>query len=131
MLKRWRMAFNPESDYFQLRHLWVLLPGLPLHLWNDEALRAIGNSLGKFISLDSPSLLGSSRMMGRVLVEMDLSVGLPETLEIDWRGRKILQNLDYLGIPFRCNRCRETGHLRRSCPGKSKSFPLMKMSICF
>jgi hypothetical protein len=57
MLKRWRLAFNPDTDYFQLRHLWVLLPGLPLQLWNEGALRAIGNSLGKFISLDTQSLI--------------------------------------------------------------------------
>jgi len=46
MLKRWRLDFNPDTDYFTHRHLWVLLPGLPLHLWNEGALRAIGNSLG-------------------------------------------------------------------------------------
>jgi hypothetical protein len=53
MLKRWRVAFNPTTEHFQLRHLWVLLPGLPLHLWNEGALRAIGDTLGKFISLES------------------------------------------------------------------------------
>ena len=38
MLKRWRIAFNPDTDYFQFRHLWVLLSGLPLYLWNEGAL---------------------------------------------------------------------------------------------
>jgi hypothetical protein len=114
MLKRWRLAFNPDTDFFQLRHLWVLLSGLPLHLWNEGAIRAIGNSLGKFIAFDTQSLNGPLRKMGRVLVEMDITSRLSETLEIEWRGQKLLQNLDYLGLPFRCNRCRETGHLRRS-----------------
>jgi hypothetical protein len=39
MLKRWRLAFNPDSEFFQRRHLWVLLPGLPLYLWNKDALQ--------------------------------------------------------------------------------------------
>jgi hypothetical protein len=122
MLKRWRLAFNPETDFFQLRHLWVLLPGLPLHLWNEEAFKAIGNALGKFISLDPRSMDSPLRKVGKVLVELDTSTGLPETLEISWRGRKLQQPLDYLGIPFRCNICRETGHLRCSCPGKTTLF---------
>jgi hypothetical protein len=45
MLKRWRVSFDPTTQYFQLRHLWVLLPGLPLQLWNEGAMKAIGNSL--------------------------------------------------------------------------------------
>jgi len=64
----------------------VLLPGLPLHIWNEGAIRDVGDSLGKFISFDTQSLTGSLRKMGRVLVEMDITVGLPETLEIEWRG---------------------------------------------
>jgi hypothetical protein len=55
MLKRWRVDFDPLTKHFQFRHLWVLLPGLPIHLWNAGALRAIGDSLGKFISLTSSS----------------------------------------------------------------------------
>jgi len=52
MLKRWRVAFNPSTENFQYRHLWVLLLGLPIHFWNEGALKAIRGALGCFISLD-------------------------------------------------------------------------------
>jgi hypothetical protein len=38
MLKWWRIAFNLDSDYFYFRNLWVILPSLPLYLWNEGAL---------------------------------------------------------------------------------------------
>jgi hypothetical protein len=117
MLKRWRLSFDPHSEYFSKRHLWVLLPGLPLQFWNEGALRAIGDSLGTFITVDRSALTAADKKVGHVLVEVDIHGGLPETLEICWRDRRKIQNLDYLGIPFRCNRCHCTGHLRRDCEG--------------
>jgi hypothetical protein len=100
MLKRWRVSFDPSQDYFLHRHLWVLLPGLPLYLWNEKSLMAIGNSLGRFISLDSKILTGPDEKMARILVELDIHEGLHETLYIDWRGRIIRQKLDYLRHPL-------------------------------
>jgi hypothetical protein len=100
MIKRWHLAFNPATEYFQYRHLWILLPGLPLQFWNKAALEAIGNSLGTFLSVDNSTLSATSRKIGKILVEMDVHGGLPELLEIEWRGKRITQRLDYLGIPF-------------------------------
>jgi hypothetical protein len=115
MLKRWRIHFDPNSEYFSFRHLWVLLPGLPLQLWNSRALAEIGNVLGRFIRVDEESLRSTDKCMARVLVEVDMHVGLLESLEIDWRGHLFVQRLDYLGVPFRCSLCRSTGHLHKDC----------------
>jgi hypothetical protein len=49
--------------------------------------------------------------MTRILVELDIHAGLLEVLEIFWHGRTMTQHLDYLGIPFRCSNCHQTGHL--------------------
>jgi hypothetical protein len=68
------------TEHFQLRHLWVLLSGLPMHLWNEGALRAIGDALGRFITLDYPTLENSARKVGRILVEVDIHGGLPEVV---------------------------------------------------
>jgi hypothetical protein len=81
MLKWWRVAFDPQREHFQLRNLWVLLLGLPIHLWNEGDLKAIGDALGRFITLDNSTLENSARKVGRILVEVDIHGGLPEVLD--------------------------------------------------
>jgi hypothetical protein len=44
--------------------------------------------------IDKENLSAATRKVGRVLVEMDVHLGLSESLEIDWRGRRFLQRLD-------------------------------------
>jgi hypothetical protein len=74
MIKRWRVSFDPSHDYFQFRHFWVLLPGLPLHFWHEKALEAIGNTLGKFISVDLGALKATDKRICRILVEIDITL---------------------------------------------------------
>jgi len=120
MLKRWRVSFDIAQDYFRMRHIWVLLPGLPLYLWNDKSLEAIENSLGRFISMGSKSLARMDKKVARILVEIDIHEGLLESIDIEWRGHLTCQKLNYLGIPFKCTFCRQTGHLRKLCTGFSE-----------
>jgi hypothetical protein len=117
MLKRCRVVFDPLTEYFQHKHLWVLMPSLPLHFWNEGSIQAIENSLGSFITVDNPSLSAKLQKLGKILVAMDIHSGLPEVLEIERRGRSIRQCLDYLGLPYRCSFYRSIGHLRRDCKG--------------
>jgi hypothetical protein len=90
MLKRWRLIFDLKHEYFSFRHLWVLLSGLPLQLWNNKALEAIGNSLGHFIKLDEEALLSNDCRMTKILVEVDVHGGLLDNLDY-----RVAQN-DYI-----------------------------------
>jgi hypothetical protein len=83
MIKRWRLDFNPDTESFQMFHLWVFLPGLPLHLWNAAAMEVICNSLGSFVSLYDSVMSAPSRKMGKILVEIIIHGGFPEIMEID------------------------------------------------
>jgi hypothetical protein len=90
-------------------------------------LKAIGNLLGRFLKVDEQCLNSQDKRMDRVLVEIDIHAGLMEVLELEWRGQVMIQRLEYLGIPFRCSHCRQTGHLRNDCSkgtsyGKSEDF---------
>jgi hypothetical protein len=84
MLKRWRVEFDPQTEHFQLRHLRVLFPGLPIHLWNEGDLKAITDALDQFITLDVSTLVKSARKVGRILVIVDIHGGFPELLDIEW-----------------------------------------------
>jgi hypothetical protein len=44
-----------------------------------------------------------------------MHVGLLDNLEIEWCGLVFTQRLDYLGVPFRCARYQQTGHLKKDC----------------
>jgi hypothetical protein len=65
MLKRWRVSFDPTTDYFQFQHFWVLLPWstfttleLPRHLQPSEMS-------WEFIKVDEEALKGPDKRIGK------------------------------------------------------------------
>ena len=111
MLKPWHPKFCPDSESFEKIPIWVRLPYFPLHLWFNSCLETIGNSLGEFLLVDE----GSSNLLhstyAQILVEMNISLGLPADIEIKTSNGSWFQPLDYEGIPFRCRQCHQVGHL--------------------
>ena len=97
------------------------LPNLPLHFWQDSVLEAIGDALGDFILVDSVSSNVYRTTFARILVEMDISKGLPEMLKLASPNGSWIQLLDYEGIPFRCKKCHKTGHLIACCSSDKAS----------
>jgi hypothetical protein len=86
--------------------------------------------LGCFLFVEELVLKGDDKILGNILVELDVHNGLLEALGIEWRGNKYGKKLDYLGLLFRCTFCHRTGHLRKDCHGivtdeESKS-PLLR-----
>lgn len=100
MIKRWRVNLDLSCMYFHLQHLSVLLPGLTFHLWNKRSLGALGNNLGRFITVDDQALKAPDKRLCKVLVEINLHAGLSYSIEIEWRGHLKCQRLDCLGVPF-------------------------------
>ena len=124
VLGRWHSCFDPLRERVTKRHPWVLLPSLPFPLWNLNILEGIANTIGRFVAVDEDFHLSFDKRMARVLVEFDISHGLPAEVEILCKERLLVQKLDYLHMPFHCSRCQEIRHLRCSCPS------LMVKSLC-
>ena len=93
MLRRWHVGFNAGKDYFVKRHIWVMLPGLPLHFWNPIALRNIGNQLGVFHRVEESLFEQEERSVAKLYVEIDTSKGIFESLDIKWHLTELITNL--------------------------------------
>ena len=87
-----------------------------MHFWSIPSLRAIGNSLGKYLKTDIERETMGLATYARIYVEVDLSEGLLDHLTLIWKNKKSIKTLDYENTMFHCRSCMQTGHLHGSCP---------------
>ncbi|GLJ23894.1 hypothetical protein SUGI_0454040 [Cryptomeria japonica] len=115
MLKSWHPAFNPESESFDQTLIWIGLPNLPMQYWFDSYFEVVGNSLSTFLMTDDDYLNLLHTTFARLLVVVDVSMGLPSENFITSSRGNWLQSVDYEGIPFRCRICFKTRNNVDSC----------------
>jgi hypothetical protein len=113
-LNKWTPDFSPENDIPSAVPVWVHLPFLPLHCWNDETIKNIGNTLGKYIDRVEPR--DGLQACARLCVEVDLEKGLHEVIQLTLDNWSYLQQVDYEQLPFKCKACHEYGHFAKNCP---------------
>lgn len=110
--------FDPSVDVPLAVPVWVCLPNLPMHCWNWESLKHIGNTLGKFIDRTNNR---DQFDCARIYVEVDLKVDLPEAIKIRVGCWSHVKKLDYEQLPFKCRKCQVYGHFARDCPTNSEA----------
>ncbi|GLJ25325.1 hypothetical protein SUGI_0484790 [Cryptomeria japonica] len=99
MLRPWHLAFNPESKSFDQTPLWIRLPNLPMQYWFDSCFEAVGNFLGTFLMADEDSLNLLHTNFARLLVVVDVTMGLPSKISITSSKGSWLQSIYYEGNP--------------------------------
>ena len=98
----WKSDFDPVQALVTITPLWVRLLNLPIDFCCYEALKEIGNTLGKFIAINGDRLLKGMTTYAHMSVEVDLSAGLPEKITLKWNLKTWIQQLDYENTTFRC-----------------------------
>ncbi|KAF8389668.1 hypothetical protein HHK36_024187 [Tetracentron sinense] len=53
--------------------IWISLPNLPLHLYQEQILRSIGSAVGKVLCLDGPTKMLTRPNKARLCVDMDVT----------------------------------------------------------
>lgn len=116
ILKRWTLFFDSKTEKVEMEPIWVRLPGFPMNLWNETRFAKIGNFLGEYFCVDFSYKETGLFTVAKIMVKIDLRLGLTTEITIQAKDGEFIQQLDYEGVPFRCHRCHVYGHLVDSCP---------------
>ncbi|KAL0745160.1 hypothetical protein Bca101_101102 [Brassica carinata] len=107
IVQRWEPVI---SDKFPaLLPFWIQINGVPLHYWDDTALRAIGNEIGTVEACIPTQARVRVSINGLNPLEMFRDFTLPsgETIEVEFT---------YENLQKHCFRCYSLGHEKDACP---------------
>jgi len=96
VLGKWHPGFNLEKDPILKCHLWLMMPRFPLQLWTRNAMEDVKNVVGRFILLDDKMLSYVDKRITMILVDFNVSKGLPTKHEISWGYLKICQRFQII-----------------------------------
>ncbi|XP_058774346.1 uncharacterized protein LOC131648621 [Vicia villosa] len=110
-LKYWTMDFELKANLLRVLPLWITLPNLPLYLWGRKSISKITSALGRPITTDECTTRKLCISYARVLVEVDITRPMKETISIqDHSGKEWEQKVEYEWRPKYCQTCLKIGH---------------------
>lgn len=120
LLTPWSVDLNVEDLNVSSIPIWVKLPNLKLHLWNEHALSKLASAIGKPVCSDSITAKKDRISFARVCIEIQADFELPQILKIKGPGgREFAQKVEYEWIPPRCSHCKVFGHKTDRCKKKN------------
>lgn len=85
-----------SAEPIQTIPVWVMFPKLPVQYWAIENLSRIASCIGIPICTDKLTAQGDRISYARILIDMDVSQPLPESVVIeDPSGEYLDQKLEY------------------------------------
>ncbi|VFQ79481.1 unnamed protein product [Cuscuta campestris] len=115
---RWKNDFDP-TVHSPLTPVWIGFAGLPIHLFEPNALFSIGNLIGTPLKMDHATLMLSRPSVARLCIELDLTKELPRAVSIHLGSLSFLQLVSYEDLPDFCKRCKTFGHTTCKKAGKA------------
>lgn len=115
-LKTWSSSFNPSIYTISITPIWVRLPKLPLHLWNLNSLKSIGNIMCRFLGNNKDTKEYLKTTNKKRCVEMDFTKGFPVDIIMTNDDYYWVQNMDYENLLFWCLACHEMDYLAKKFP---------------
>ncbi|XP_026385189.1 uncharacterized protein LOC113280825 [Papaver somniferum] len=101
--------------------VWMILRGVPLHLWNATGFSKIASFVGKPIMTDTPTVMKTKMAFAKICVEIDADCKYPTKFPFRIDDKKYEVTAEYSWKPSSCCHCKNFGHLSHNCGSNSKS----------
>ncbi|KAK1278394.1 hypothetical protein QJS04_geneDACA016571 [Acorus gramineus] len=122
IIRKWSPEVRMEQERLSSIPIWVRLPNLPLHLWEEDSLSRIGSTIGVPLYVDSATLRCTRASYARICVEVQASKVLPDSVLVEVSpGHRESFKLDYDWKPIACRFCQTFGHDEVCCIMKPTS----------
>ncbi|XP_026437146.1 uncharacterized protein LOC113335253 [Papaver somniferum] len=129
-LKPWSHMMEKCITEVKSVPIWVLIYGVPLHMWDEEGLGLLSSYLGKPLSVDDCTINQDRLAFARVCIEIDVEFDYPEKIPLLIDGKFAFElPVVYQWKPHKCDVCRVFGQSTKAC-GKKKKTRWPSKKVC-
>ena len=105
-IRGWELNFKSSKANMSSVAVWIRLPELPIEYYELSALRAIGETIGLVLRIDTHTAVETRGRFARLCVQVNLGESITKLLKMGG----IEQPVQYKGLNSLCFRCGRVGH---------------------
>lgn len=114
-MQPWVQDFDPYAHNSSNAQVWIHLHSLPWEYWDPDNLAYIAHCFIVSMRIDKGTLDDDLVHYDRMLIDIDFSSDLSQTVGIERDGKELWVNVEYEKLPFFCKVCGSVGHLPFEC----------------
>ena len=122
----WSKDFTPQAQSQTHAQVWVRFLNLPQEYWEKQTLFEIASGLGTPLSIDEATLDRRFGIFARILIDVDLSETLFESVVVEREDHALSISIQYEKHPLFCAHCKMIGHSFQTCVKLGASIPTQK-----
>jgi len=111
----WSKDFAPQAQTQTHTQIWVRFMNLPQEYWEKQTLFEIASGLGTPLSIDDSTQNRRFGIFARVLIDVDLSENLFESVVVEREDHALSISIQYEKHPTFCAHCKMIGHTLQTC----------------
>ncbi|XXG82787.1 hypothetical protein AAC387_Pa10g0678 [Persea americana] len=115
VFRRWTEDIEMCRQMFETIPVWVRFPNLNFCFRTSNALSKIASVIGRPICMDHATTAGTRFAFARVCIEVGLDADFPGEIRMKYKGKTILQKVEYAWKPNPCKACHTFDHGDKAC----------------